>query len=60
MKEDFIGITITGPKKFRQAVIDKIYEFCDSEDLFMEGEIKNIKGSISVTYSSEPSDGAFI
>lgn len=36
MKEDKITITFKGPKKFQQALIDRIYEALMDEDFFIE------------------------
>lgn len=35
-KEDEIRIKVRGPKKFRQALIDKIYEVLMEEDFMIE------------------------
>jgi hypothetical protein len=53
-KEDTIEIVIHGPKKFRQAFIDLIYEAL-MEDEFLEASTKPGCG-YNLTSSIEPSD----
>ena len=53
-KEDTITITIRGPKKFRQAFIDRIYESLLEDDFLAESTKPGC--GYSLTSTIEPSD----
>lgn len=53
MKKDTISVEIEGPKKYRQIIVDKLYELIQSEDLLPE-RAKNVR--VSVVSTLEPSE----
>lgn len=53
MKKDMISVEIEGPKKYRQIIVDKLYELIQSEDLLPE-RAKNVR--VSVVSTLEPSE----